>query len=100
MPLTAHGSHLGRPPGLRILPTTELGRRAAWLAGVSVLLLLLGRWLPLGAALSFLSGLAGSVVALAAILRRGERALTVFVALLPGLFVIGFILAELLVGHD
>jgi hypothetical protein len=44
-------------------------------------------------------GLAAGVVSLAAIVRRDERALVVFAALLPLLSVVGFLLAEL-VGHD
>jgi hypothetical protein len=88
-------------PWLRILPTTALGRRAVWLAVASVVLTLLWSVLAAGAALSFLSGLAGSVAALVAIVRRGDRALTVYAAaLLPGVLVVVFVLAELLVGHD
>jgi len=39
-------------------------------------------------------------VALVAIFRRGERAITVFAALVPLLLVVAFVLAELIVGHD
>ncbi len=55
---------------------------------------------PLGAFPGFACGLAGGVVALVAIVRRGERALTAFAALLPFLLVVTFVLAELLIGHD
>jgi hypothetical protein len=45
-------------------------------------------------------GLAGGVVGLVAIFRRGERAVTVFAALVPFLNAGVFLLAELLLGHD
>jgi hypothetical protein len=82
-------------------PTTRLGKWAVPLAAANVALMLL--WLPLkpvGAPLGLLCGLAGGIVALVAIFRRGERAVSVFVALLPFLFAIVFVLAELLIGHD
>lgn len=50
--------------------------------------------------LAFASGLAGGVLALVALTRRGERALAVFAAVLPLVLVVAFVLAELLVGHD
>jgi hypothetical protein len=84
-----------------VLPTTELGRWAAWL-GVAFLVLqfswrLMG---PAGAFPSFACALAGGVLALVAIFRRGERAITVFVAVVPLVSVVAFVLAELIVGHD
>ena len=54
---------------------------------------------PLGAFPGLACRLAGGVAALVALLRRGERALTVFAALLPFLFVVLFVLGELLIGH-
>jgi hypothetical protein len=45
-------------------------------------------------------GLAGGVCALVAIFRRGERAVAVFVAILPLVLAVTFVLAELLIGHD
>jgi hypothetical protein len=54
----------------------------------------------LGGIPAFALGLAGGVVALLAIFRRGERAVAVFAALVPFLNVVVFLLAELLVGHD
>jgi hypothetical protein len=84
-----------------VLPTTRLGRWAAGLAVGYVVLQFAWSFLgPLGAFPSFACGVAGGVVALLAILRRGERALTVFAAVLPLLSVIAFVLAELLIGHD
>ena len=85
----------------RALPTTRPGRWAVGLAAAYVLLMPAWRLMgPLGAFPALLCGLAGGVAALVAILRRGERALTVFAALLPFLSVVTFVLAELLVGHD
>ena len=43
---------------------------------------------------------AGGVAALVAIRRRGERAIAVFVVLVPFLLAVLFVLAELLIGHD
>ena len=85
---------------IAFLPTTRAGRRAVALGAASVVLVLAWTVVPAGAALGFLCGLAGGAFALVAILRRGERAALVFVAVLPLLFVVGFVLAELLVGHD
>lgn len=53
-----------------------------------------------GAALGLLCGLAGGGFALVAILRHGGRAVLVFAALVPLLLVVGFVLAELIVGRD
>ena len=83
-----------------MLPTTRLGRWAVRLAVGFPVLVLAWSILPGGAALGFASGLAGGVVALVAIFRRGERAITVFAAILPLALVVAFVLAELIVGHD
>ena len=83
-----------------MLPTTRLGRWAVRLAVGFPVLVLAWSILPGGAALGFASGLAGGVVALVAIFRRGERAITVFASVLPLVLVVAFVLAELLVGHD
>ena len=85
---------------LRLRPTTPLGRWSLVLALGFLVLNFLWLFLPGGALLAFLSGVAGGVVALIAIVRRGERGLTVYVAILPLLAVVGFVLAELLIGHD
>lgn len=58
---------------------------------------LLGR---LGGIPGLAFGFAGGVTGLLAIVRRGERAVTVFAALVPFLNVVVFVLAELLIGHD
>jgi len=84
-----------------VLPTTRLGRWAVRLALGSVVLVFAWRVMgPAGAAPGFALGLAGGVVALVAIFRRGERAITVLAAILPLAFVVAFVLAELIVGHD
>jgi hypothetical protein len=53
-----------------------------------------------GAFFGFACGLVGGVVALVAILRHGERAISIFAALVPFVFVLVFVLAELIIGHD
>jgi hypothetical protein len=81
-------------------PTTVLGRRAIALAIAFVVLNVLWTVLPGGAALALACGLAGGVAAIVAIARRGERGLLVYAAILPLLAVVGFVAAELLIGHD
>lgn len=88
------------PRRISILPTTQLGRRAVGLAAAFVVLVPAWKVFPGGAALGFACGLVGGVVALLAIVRHGERALAVFAAVVPLLLVVGFVAAELLVGHD
>ncbi len=84
-----------------MLPSTRLGRWAVGLAAANVVLLMGWRLMgPLGGFPGLACGLAGGVVALIAIFRHGERAITVFATLLPALFVLVFIAAELIVGHD
>jgi hypothetical protein len=86
---------------LAILPTTRLGKWAVGLAAANVVLVLGWRLMgPLGAMPGFAFGLAGGIVALVGISRRGERAITVFAAIVPAVLVVLFILVELLIGHD
>ena len=86
---------------IAILPTTRLGRWAVGLAAAFIVLVLAWRVMgPAGAAPGFACGLVGGVVALVAIFRHGERAITVFAALVPFVFVLGFVVAELIIGHD
>ena len=80
-------------------PHTKLGWWAVGLAATSVVLLLAWSFLPGGALLSFLCGLAGGIIALIALIRQGERSWLVFLCLLPMLNVIVFILAEFLIPH-
>jgi hypothetical protein len=86
--------------GHAIRPTTRPGVWAAWLAAGYLLLMPAWRILPGGAIAAFVSGLGGGIVGLVAILRRGERALAVYAAVLPLVLVVVFVAAELLVGHD
>jgi hypothetical protein len=83
-----------------IAPTTRLGRWAVGLALAFPVLVTGWAILPGGAALGLVCGLAGGILALRAIASHGERGVAVFAALLPLVLVVGFVLAELLVGHD
>jgi hypothetical protein len=56
-------------------------------------------FLPGGAGLSFLCGLAGGIVALIAIIRQHERSWVLWLALLPMLNVFIFLLGEFLIPH-
>lgn len=55
--------------------------------------------LPFYGIFTLLSGLASSIVGLIAILVRKERSVFVWLTLLPGLFVITYLLGEFLVPH-
>lgn len=83
-----------------IWPTTRLGR---WSVGMAVASVVLGfAWSflgPLGGAPGLALGFAGGIVALVAIVRRGDRALTVYAALIPFLQVFVLVLGELLFSH-
>lgn len=83
------------------LPQTRLGRWAVALAVAGVLLVLAWSLLgPLGAFPGFGFQAAGGICALVAILRRRERAVAVYVALIPLASVVLFVTAELLLGHE
>ncbi len=103
---------------MRFLPSTRLGRIACWLAVAFVAFFianqaLIGLWdatsmSPWGAArgvliawgiLGLSTGLVAGVLALVAVLRRRERGVAVFLAMVPGLFVLLFVLGELLFPH-
>ena len=91
----------GKRRRVALLPTTRLGKWAAGLAAASIVLNLGWRLMgPLGGFPSLVCGLAGGIVALVAILRRGERSIAAYAALVIFLNVVVFVLAELLVGHD
>jgi hypothetical protein len=83
-----------------VKPTTGLGRVALVLALGFFVFNLLWRFLPGGASLALLCGIAGGVAGLTAVVRRGERGLLVYATFFPFLAVVGFVLAELLIGHD
>jgi hypothetical protein len=72
----------GRPPGRPCPADEHLEARAA-------------RRVP-----RLLVGLASGIVALVALIRYRERAIALFVAAVPLLNVVLFVLAEFLVGHD
>jgi len=80
-------------------PHTKLGWWAVGLAIASILLMFGWMFLPGGAGLSFLCGLAGGIVALIAIIRQHERSWAVWLALLPMLNVFVFFLGEFLIPH-
>src|SRR3990172_7589208 len=84
---------------ITILPTTRLGWWAVGLAAAFPVFVLAWTIVPGGAALGLACGLAGGVVALVAIFRHGERAITVFAALVPLVLGLAFVLAELIIGH-
>jgi hypothetical protein len=90
-----------KPHRFAFRPTTRAGRWAVGMLVAHVLLMfgwsLMG---PLGAFPGLLVGLVAGIVALVAIIRYGERALTAFAAVLPLFNVVLFVLAELLIGHD
>jgi hypothetical protein len=88
--------HAGAP----ILPRTRLGWQAIGFAVAGVALVSLAGVIPASAALGFAFGLAGGVTGLVAIRNDHERAVTVFMAVLPLVVVVAFVLAELLVPHD
>ena len=85
---------------IAILPTTRLGRWALGLALANPVLVTAWTILPGGAALGLASGAAGGLLALRAIHRHGDRALSVYAAVVPLVMVVVFLLAELIIGHD
>jgi hypothetical protein len=94
--------HPGSPANHRrritILPTADRGWWAVGLATAFFPLVFAASIVPRGAAVGVVSGLAGGVVALMAIIRDRERAVTVFAALVPLLIGVGFLLAQLITG--
>lgn len=104
---------------IRWLPATRLGRIACWfalgflgwffVANPVIMMANQPEGLPIAEPLrtvaialslaGFASGLVGAVVALVAIVRSRERAIAVFAALAPGVFVVAFLLGELLLPH-
>jgi hypothetical protein len=89
------GSPVESRPRITIFPTTDLGWWAVWLAAAFFPLVFAAAVVPRGAALGFACALAGGVVALTAIVRHRERAVTVFAALAPVAVAVAFVLAEL-----
>lgn len=98
-----------KTPRVHLLPTTFLGRWALRLAGASVVLLFaaplvnLIAWvrivaIPLLYTLALAAAVVGGVLALVAIIRDNERALSVFAATVPLLFYLVFTVIEVLAG--
>ena len=87
------------PRRIRFAPTTERGRRAVALAVLAVGLTLAWSLVPLGAALGFLAGVAGGIYGLAAIVRDHERAVAVWLTLVPFLLVVAFVIGEIAFPH-
>jgi hypothetical protein len=88
-----------------ILPVSRFGRLACWLA--LAFLVLFGAlallssqqspgatpaWLKAFGGVVFATGFAGGVVAVVALVKQRDRAVLNFLALLPALFVVGFLL--------
>ena len=80
-------------------PATKTGRWAIGLAGASIVLILAYSVLPGGAWAGFICGIIAGVMALFAISRRQERSYLVFLAILPLVWVLLFLAAELLIPH-
>ena len=92
------GSPVEQRPRITILPMSRLGWWAAGLAAAFPLVFA-AAVVPGSAALGFVCGLAGGVAALAAIIRDRERAVTVFMALVPLVVGVGFVLVEVISGN-
>ncbi|MFA5862334.1 MAG: hypothetical protein WDA16_11635 [Candidatus Thermoplasmatota archaeon] len=88
---------------MKISPTTKLGWAACWLALVSIVVFAIGAmislrldgtpsWLRFVNVIAFAGGFAGGVCAVVSMLRQRERALLVFLTLIPALLVVMFVL--------
>ena len=93
------GSPVERRPRIIFLPTTTLGWWGVGLAAAFLPFVFAAAVVPRGAAVGLICGLAGGVVALMAIIRHQERALTVFVAVGPLVIGVAFLLVELISGN-
>jgi hypothetical protein len=99
--MTTAGSTHRLPDGSRrrFWPRTRVG---TWAIGLAIASVVLGGPLSrlglLGGITGLAVGAAGGLVALIAILRRRERAISVFLAVVPLAFVVLFVVLEL-TGH-
>jgi hypothetical protein len=89
-----------RNPRLPIAPTTSRGRSAVALSALFWALILAGTIVPRGAALGLACGAAGGMLGLLAVVRDRERALSVFVALVPLAIAVAFVLAVAIGGSS
>jgi hypothetical protein len=90
--------HVEHPRRLTILPTTQRGWWAVGLAAVFLPLVFAAGIVPLAAAIGLLCGLGGGLAAVIAIVRDGERALTVLLAVVPLVIALAFVLAQVISG--
>lgn len=93
------GSGSSHGERISLLPRTQLGQWAVGLAGAFIALVLVSIVVPRGGRFAVVFGLLGGILALTAILRGRERALTVFAALAPVAFAVAFVVAELVGGN-
>ena len=94
-----HRSPVKHRPRITLLPTTALGWWTVGLGTAFLPFVFAAAVVPRGAAIGLVCGLAGGVTALTAIIRKRERALTVFVALVPLVIAVAFLLVELISGN-
>lgn len=92
------GSPVNHRQRITILPTTSLGGWAVGLSAAFFPLVFAAALAPRGAMLAFVSGLAGGVAGLMAIVRDRERAVSVFAALVPLAIAVAFVVAEVISG--
>jgi hypothetical protein len=86
--------------GFSFFPRTRRGRWAVALGAAAFVLVTSWSIVPYGAVFGFACGVVSGVLGGLAIARDRERAFTVWLTLAPLAFVVVFVLAELLIGHD
>lgn len=85
-----------KTPRIPVLPSSPLGWRAVWCAVIGTTLTFVWQIMPLGALPGFMVQLGAGVFALMAITREKDRAVAVILSVVPMLFVLWFLAAELL----
>lgn len=93
------GSPVEHPARITVLPLTDLGWWAVGFAAAFIPLVFAAAVVPRAALLGFACGLGGGAIALVAIIRKHERAVSVFAALAPLVIAVAFVLAELISGN-